>query len=150
MEEGKKKEISELDAQLMLAQILNDSAKTIKLGGRDFQLRPLRQGAQWLIAEEACKIAKNGEDLADIIRQFSVNAPAVVRCVCIAILNDKQKIEGKEYDDLFDFIKWEVNIMDCLRVLVEVLQMLDYNFFWRSCEVIYSFRQTMTKTAQRQ
>lgn len=141
--EEKNKEISELDAQLRLMQILNDSYKTIKLGGREFQLRPLRQGAQWLICEEACKIAKAGEALVDIIKQFAVNAPAVVRCVCIAILNDKDKIEGKEYDDLFDYLKWEVPIRECLDVLIDVLQMLDYNFFWTSCEVISSFRQRM-------
>ena len=148
--EDKKKEISELDAQLRLVQILNDSPQTIKLGNREFQLRPLRQGAQWLIAEESCKIAKTGENLTDIIKQFYVNAPAVVRCVCIAILNDKNKIEGSEYGDLFDYIKWEVDIMDCLRVLVDVLQMLDFSFFHRSCAVIHSFRQTMTKQKNQQ
>ena len=148
--EGKINEISELDAQLRLAQILNDTSKTIKLGGREFQLKPLRQGAQWLIAEESCKIAKAGESFTDIIKQFAVNAPAVVRCICIAILNDKDKINGKEYQDLYDFIQWETDSYEWIGLLVEVLQMINYDFFFKSCEVIHSLRQTMTKTHQPQ
>lgn len=148
--EEKKKEISELDAQLRLMKILNDSTETIKLGSREFELRPLRQGAQWLIAEEACKIAKNGEAFADTIKQFIVNAPATIRCVCIAILNDKDKIEGKEYTDLFDYIKWEVDINECLKVLIKVLQMIDLSFFFQVCNVLDSFRTMIAKTHQPQ
>lgn len=146
----KKKEISELDAKLMLAKILNDTPKTIILGGREFQLKPLRQGAQWLIAEESCKIAKASESFMDIIKQFAINSPAIVRCLCIAILNNKQKIEGEEYQELYDFIQWETNPSEWINILVDVLQMIDYDFFYQSCEVIHSFRQTMTRNHQRQ
>lgn len=148
--EEKKKEISELDAQLMLAQILNDTPKIIKLGGREFPLKPLRYGAQWLIAEESCKIAKADETFTDIVNRFAANGNAVIRCICIAILNDKDKIEGKEYQDLWDFIRWETNPSEWMAILVEILQMLDYATFCFGCEVIHSLRQSLTKTVQRQ
>lgn len=146
--EEKKNEISELDAQLRLAQILNDTPRTIKLGGREFKIKPLRQGAQWLLAEEACKIAKAGESFTDIIKQFAVNAPAVVRCICIAILNDKDKINGKEYQDLYDFIQWETDNSEWIGVLVEVLQMIDLNFFFQASNIVDSFRQNLIRTHQ--
>lgn len=148
--EDKKKEMSELDAVMRLTQILNDSPKMIKLGGREFAVKPLRMGAQWLIAEESCKIAKADESFTDLVKRFAANIPSVIRCICIAILNDKEKIEGKEYQDLYDFIAWETNSAEWIGVLVEILQMLDYNFFWQSCEVIHSLRQTMTKNHQPQ
>lgn len=148
--EEKIKEIDELSAMLRLAEVLNDSERTIKLGGREFKIKALRPGSQWLIAEESCKIAKAGESFTDIIKQFAVNAPAVIRCICIAILNDKNKIEGKEYQDLYDFIQWETNSSEWIGVLVEVLQMINYDFFFRASEAIHSLRQTMIKTHQPQ
>lgn len=133
--------ITELEAQLRLAEVLNDTPRTIKLGGREFKIRALRPGAQWLLAEESCKIAKNGDSFADMIKQFAVNAPAVVRCICIAILNDKDKINGKEYEDLYDFIQWETDSSEWIGVLVEVLQMIDLTFFLTSIKAIERFRE---------
>lgn len=150
-EKEKKKEITELEAQLRLAEILNDSPRTIVLGGREFQLRALKPGAQWLIAQESCKIAKHEGDFTDLIKQFAVNAPAVVRCLCIAILNDKEKIEGKEYQDLFDFIQWETKQNEWIGVLLEVLKMLDISFFLTSTQAIENFRKmTMMKKTKGQ
>lgn len=145
-----KKEISELDARLRLAQILNDTPKMIKLGGREFPLRPLRMGAQWLIAEESCKIAKADESFTDIVKRFASNSPAVIRCICIAILNDKNKIEGDEYQNLYDFIQWETNPSEWIGILVEILQMLDYATFCFGCEVIHSLQKNLTKIHQQQ
>ena len=144
MEENKKG-ITELEAQLRLAEILNDTPRVIKLGDREFKIKALRPGTQWLLAEEACKIAKNGESFTDMIKQFAVNAPAVAKCICIAILNDKEKINGKEFKDLLDFITWETNPSEWIGVLVEVLQMLDISFFLTSLSVVDNFRQTMKK-----
>lgn len=136
-----KDKLSELDAQLRLAEVLNDTPRIIKLGGREFKIRALRPGAQWLLAEESCKIAKNGESFTDMIKQFAINAPAVVRCICIAILNDKDKINGKEYEDLYDFIQWETDSSEWIGVLVEVMQMIDLTFFLTSIKAIERFRE---------
>lgn len=148
--EEKKKDITELDAVMRLAQILNDSPKILKLGEREFAVKPLRMGSQWLIAEESCKIAKADESFTDMVKRFASNIPSVIRCICIAILNDKEKIEGKEYQDLYDFIQWETNPSEWIGILVDVLQMLDYGFFTTSCEVIHSLRQNLTKKHQQQ
>lgn len=146
--EEKKKEMSELDAQIRLAEIMNDSTRTIVLGGKEYKIRALRAGTQWLVSQEACKIAKNGETFTDIIKQFAVNIPAVVRVLCLIILNDKEKIEGDEYTALYDTILWEVPRQEWIQVLVECLQMLDFESFFQLCGAINSFRDLMVKKIQ--
>ena len=147
--EEKKKEISDIDAMLRLAEIMNDSERTIVLGGKEYKIKALRAGTQWLVAQEACKIAKAGESFTDIIKQFAVNIPAVVRVLCLIILNDKDKIEGKEYEDLKDTIMWEVPRQEWIQVLVECLQMLDLEGFFVTIGAIENFRKmTMTKIPQ--
>lgn len=141
-----KKEISELDSMLRLAEIMNDSPRKIRLGEREFEIKALRAGTQWLVAQEACKIAKADGSFTDIIKQFAVNIPAVVRVLCLIILNDKDKINGKEYIDLHDYIFWEVPRQEWIGVLVECLQMLDLQGFFQLTGAIDNFRtMTMTK-----
>ncbi len=144
-----KKEISELDSMLRLAEIMNDSPRRIKLGEREFEIRALRAGTQWLVAQEACKIAKVDGSFTDIIKQFAVNIPAVVRVLCLIILNDKDKINGKEYEDLHDYIFWEVPRQEWIGVFVECFQMLDLQGFFQLTGAIDNFRtMTMTKRPQ--
>lgn len=150
MEKKKKKDKQpDIDDMLRLAEIMNDSERTIILGGKEFKVKALRAGTQWLIAQEACKIAKTGESFTDIIKQFAVNIPAVVRVLCLVILNDKEKINGKEYEDLHDFIFWEVPRNEWIGVLVECLQMLDLESFFVLTGAIDNFRtMTMAKRTQ--
>lgn len=144
-----KKEISGLDAMMRLAEVMNDTERIIVLGGREYKIKALRAGTQWLVAQEACKIAKAGENFTDIIKQFAENIPAVVRVLCLIILNDKEKIEGKEYTDLYDTIMWEVPRREWIGVLVECLQMLDLESFFVLTGAIDNFRtMTMTKRTQ--
>lgn len=143
------KETNELDAMLRLAEIMNDSERVLTLGGKEYKIKALRAGTQWLVAQEACKIAKAGESFTDIIKQFAVNIPAVVRVLTLVILNDKEKIEGKEYQDLYNTIMWEVPREEWITVLVECLQMLDIQGFFHTIGAIDNFRQmTMTKRPQ--
>lgn len=146
----KDKEISELDAMMRLAEILNDSPRDISLGGKTYKIRALRPGTQWLIAQESCKIAKNEEgDFSDLITKFASNIPSVVRCITLAILNDKAKIESDEYQAMYDTIMWETKQNEWIGVLVEVLQMLDLQFFFRCTETIEMIRKmTLTKKNQ--
>jgi hypothetical protein len=137
----KEEKINDVDAQLRLAQIMNDTPKKIKLGERTFEIRALKPGTQHLIAEEAAKIAKAGESFTDIIQQFAKQVPSVIRCITLAVLNDKQKIYGKEYQDMYDYIEFETNQREWLMVLVEVLQMLDLNFFFQTTSQIDLFRE---------
>lgn len=143
MEKGKEQKISELDAQMRLAEILTDSARDITLGGKTYKIRALRPGTQWLIAQESCKIAKSEEgNFTDLITKFASNIPAVVRCITLAILNDKAKIESDEYQAMYDTIMWETKQHEWIGVLVEVLQMLDLGFFFRCTETIEMIRST--------
>lgn len=139
--EEKKKEISELDGMIRLAEIMNDTPRTIKLGNKEYQIKALRAGTQWLIAQEACKIAKADESFSDIIKKFAESIPSVVKVLCLIILNDKEKIEGKEYQDLYDEIFWEVPRNEWIGVLVECLQMLDLTAFFSLTAAIDNFRQ---------
>lgn len=134
--------INPLDAQLRLAEILNDTSRKITLGGKDYEIRALRPGTQWLIAEESCKIAKSEEhNFSDLIKHFATNIPAVVRCLCLAILNDKDKIYGEDYQKLYDTIMWETNSAEWIRLLVDVLQMLDIDFFFVCTSAIDDVRK---------
>lgn len=147
MEEDNK--ISELDAMMRLAEIMNDTPRKIKLGEREFEIKALRAGTQWLVAQEACKIAKADESFGDIIRKFAESIPAVVRVLCLIILNDKEKIYGKEYEDLHDYIFWEVPRNEWIGVLVECLQMLNLESFFQTTAAIDNFR-TMTLMKRKQ
>lgn len=138
-----KKEISELDAQTRLAEILNDVTHEIKLGKKTYEIRALRTGTQWLIAEECCKIAKNEEmSMTDLVKQFATSVPSVVRCLTLAILNDKEKIYDKDtFKALYEEIMWETPQTDWLKVLVEVLQMINLDFFFRASTAVMTFKE---------
>lgn len=145
------KQYTELESMMRLAEIMNDSAREVTLGKKTFKLKALRAGTEWLVAEEACKIAKAGDSYGDIIKQFAANIPSVARVLCLIILNDKEKIEGDEYQALFDYIMWEVPKDEWMEVLVECMQMLDLSAFFLHIQVIDNFRQmTLTRrtTAQ--
>lgn len=147
MADEKENKINELEAQMRLAEILTDSARDIALGGKTYHIKALRPGTQWLIAQESCKIAKNEEgNFTDLITKFASNIPSVVRCITLAILNDKTKIESDEYQAMYDTIMWETKQNEWIGVLAEVLQMLDLRFFFHCTETIEMIRSmTLTK-----
>lgn len=133
----------DIEAQMRLAEILTDSTRDITLGEKKYKIRALRPGTQWLIALESCKIAKNEEgNFTDLITKFASNIPSVVRCITLAILNDKAKIESDEYQAMYDTIMWETKQHEWIGILVEVLQMLDLRFFFQCTESIEMIRST--------
>lgn len=69
-----------------LAQIMNDSPTIVKLQGTKWEIRALKPGTQWMIAEEACKIVK-GENLSmgDVIKEFAINIPSVARVITLSL-----------------------------------------------------------------
>ena len=99
-------DISELDAQTLLAEVLNDTPTKIVIAGKTYHITALKLGVQNLIAEESCKIQQSQEgNLYDLYQQFAKSVPAVIRCLCYAVLNDKNKIfkdyRTREYSDEF-------------------------------------------------
>lgn len=140
-----------LDKQARLAEILNDSPRLVNLAGTEWEVRTLRQKVQWMIAEEVIKInqIEKGAGFGDIVKQFSMNMPSVIKIITLAVLNDKYKIfkDGVEsngfselYQSTYDTIAWEGNVTEYGNLLLEILQLLDISFFMESHRILELFR----------
>lgn len=82
-----------LESQERLAEILNDSPRLVSLNGTEWEIRALRMGTQYLIAQEVIKINKvENANFGDVIKQFAVSMPSVLKVLTLALLNDKNKI----------------------------------------------------------
>lgn len=125
-----------------LARLMNDSPTITSLHGTEWEIHALKPGTQWLIAEEACKIVK-GENMAmgDVIKEFATNMPAVARVITLALLNDKGKIYGQQYQQVYDTLMWgEYNIKDWAQLLFEVVSLVDVDFFFASTNAVATLR----------
>lgn len=125
-----------------LAQIMNDSPTIVKLKGTEWRINALKPGTQWLIAEEACKITK-GENLSmgDVIKEMASNIPSVARVITLALLNDKDRIYSDEYQTVYEQMLWgDCNTEGWTTLLVEILNLLDVDFFFASTNVIQTIR----------
>lgn len=139
------------EAMARLAQIMNDSPTIVKLGGTEWKIRALKPGTQWMIAEEACNIIKKEKlSMGDVIKEFSTNIPSVAKVITLALLNDKNKIHGKEYQQVYDQLLWgDYDIKDWATLLVEILNLIDVDFFFASTNVIQTIRsQALTRKTQ--
>lgn len=139
-----------LDAMQKLASIMNDSPTLIKMGKTEFAITALKPGVQWLIAEESCKIAKaESANFSDVIKQFSINIPSVVKVITLAILNDKDRIfknyknreYSDEYDSVYETIMWETNPENWLSLLIEIMNKLSMDYFFQSTNVVAMIRE---------
>ena len=151
-----KKEIKDasLEAQERLAEILNDSPRLVSLNGTEWEIRALRMGTQYLIAQEVIKINKvENANFGDIVKQFAVNVPSVLKILTLALLNDKNKIfkNGVEslgfselYEATYNTLKWECNVSEFGSILLETLQLLDTSFFMESCRIVEMFKVATT------
>lgn len=155
----KKEEINEveqasLESQARLAEILSDSPRLVSLNGTEWEVRALRMGTQWLIADRVCKINKKvGATMGDIMKDFQVNIPSVVEVLTLALLNDKDKIfaggyESKGYSKLYhttyNTLMWECPVQDFANILLEILQMLDINFTMDAVDMITLLTASVT------
>ena len=152
----KAKEVAEvnLEAQERLVEILTDSPRIVSLNGSEWAIKALRMGTQYLIAKKVIEI-KRAEDntFGDIIQQFAVNIPAVIEVITLALLNDKNKIfkngvDGGEYSELYETtyqtLMWECKVEDFGNLLLEILQLIDTNFFMESCRILEMFKMSTT------
>lgn len=152
----KSKEIKDasLEAQERLAEILNDSPRLVSLNGTEWEIRALRMGTQYLIAQEVIKINKvENANFGDIVNQFAVNVPSVLKILTLALLNDKNKIfkGGVEsagfselYEATYNTLQWECNVREFGPILLETLQLIDTGFFMDSCRIVEMFRVATT------
>lgn len=148
----RKKEVKELPMSAMerLAKVMNDSPTLVKMGKTEWAVKALRPGTQWLIAEESCKILKAEKgNMNDVIKQFSVNIPSVVKVITLALLNDKNRIfkdyKNKQFSDeykaVYDTIMWETNPDNWIGLLVEILNMLSLDYFFQVTNAIGIVRE---------
>ena len=132
-----------LEAMERLAEIMNNSSRKVRLGGTEWEIKALKPGTQWLIAEESVKIQKSeSSNFSDVIKQFAINIPSVVRVITLALLNDKDKIYNKEvYQSVYDTIMWETRQEEWISLLVEIINMLSLDCFFDSTNAIAILRE---------
>lgn len=143
-----------LEAQERLAEILNDSPRLVSLNETEWEIRALRMGTQYLIAQEVIKINKTeSATFGDIVKQFAVNIPSVLKILTFALLNDKNKIfkDGNEnegfselYEATYNTLAWECEVSEFGNILLETLQLLDTSFFMESCRIVEMFKVATT------
>lgn len=154
--EGEKDALSvSIDAQQRLAEILNDSPRLVSLNGTPWEVRALRMGTQWLMAQKIIEIDKSETGtFGDVMRHFAVNIPAVLDIITLCLLNDRHKIyqDGeptKGFSDLYratrNTLEWDCDVSQFGNLLFEVFQMIDVSFFTEALDMLQIFRATVTE-----
>ena len=151
-----KKDPSEvsLNAQERLAEILSDSPRLVSLNGTEWEIRALRMGTQYLIAQEVIKINQvENASYGDVVKQFAVNIPSMLKILVFALLNDKKKIykDGDEtegfsdlYEATYNTLAWDCEVNEFGNIFLETLQLLDVGFFMESCRIVEMFKVATT------
>lgn len=155
MAEKKKKCLNEpvtLEAQERLIEIMNNSPRLASFKGTDWEVTALKPGTQWLIAQEAVSIEKaDTATYGDVIKQFALNIPSVVKVITLGLLNDRSRIfangrDGafsEEYNATYQTIMWETNQSFWLILMNEMLKMLDVEVFFSNIALIQMTRQSL-------
>ena len=144
-----------LDAQQRLAEILNDSPRIVSLNGTEWEVRALRMGTQWLMAQKIIEIDKSESGtFGDVMKHFAVNIPAVLDIITLCLLNDRHKIykDGeptKGFSELYratrNTLEWDCDVSQFGQLLFEVFQMIDVSFFTEALDMLQIFRATVTE-----
>ena len=154
--EKKKEDLSlvSLEAQERLAEILTDSPRLVSLNGTEWEIKALRMGTQYLIAQEVIKINKvENATYGDVVKQFAINMPSVLKVLTLALLNDKNKIfkDGNEnegfselYEATYNTLAWECEVSEFGNILLETLQLLDTSFFMEATHIVEMFKVATT------
>jgi hypothetical protein len=156
LEEIKKEDLKvDSESQARLAEIMSDSPRVVKLNGTEWEIRSLRMGTQVLMANEICKVNKaENASFGDILKQFSINIPAVLDCLTLALLNDKNKIytdgdKNKGFSKLYistrETLEWDGNVEEYAPILLEVFNMIDTTFFTEALAMLQIFRANITE-----
>lgn len=156
IKENKEKDLYVSDeAQNRLAEILSDNPTIEKFAGTEWEMRPLRFGTQYLIAEEACKInqAENAT-YGDVLKGLVEQIPATCKIVTLALLNDKNLIYqngdpnqgfSKAYKKTYDTIVWYAEKGELVKIMFDCLQMIDVSFFMEALGMLQIFRANVTE-----
>ena len=154
--EGEKDALSvSLDAQQRLAELLNDSPRIVSLNGTEWEVRALRMGTQWLMAQKIIEIDKSESGtFGDVMKHFAVNIPAVLDIITLCLLNDRHKIykDGEATKGFYELyratrntLEWDCDVSQFGQLLFEVFQMIDVSFFTEALDMLQIFRATVTE-----
>ena len=144
-----------LESQQRLAEILNDTPRLVALNGTEWEVRTLRFGTQFLIAEEVLKLdaIEKGDGMADLVKKFANSIPTVIRVLTLCLLNDKKRIfkngdehagYSDEFASVYDTLMWEGNINEYGMLIVECLNMLDISPFMQALDIVQIFKAGIT------
>lgn len=131
---------------------MNDSPRVKNFAGTEWEIRALRPGTQWLIAEQAVKICKaETSNYGDVVKQFALNLPATATVITLGLLNDKNRIfengttgvYSQEFQDTYNTVMWDTNQEEWISLLVEILSMLDIEVFFSITSSIQILRQRL-------
>ena len=129
------------EAMERLIDVMNDTPSLVTLANTEWKITALKPAVQHLIAKEACTIVKvEKATMGDIIKSFDGNLPSLGRIVTLALLNDKERIE-KDYDRVYDTIMWESEMHEWGKLLFEILNLLDVDFFFQITDATQTFRK---------
>ena len=144
MEEKKYKSADEPvsdEAMERLAQIMNDSPSLVKLKDTEWEIRSLKPGTMWMIAQEATKISKvENASFGDVLKEMTTNFPSVCRILTLALINDKKRIDT-DYQKVYDTILWETEVKDWANLLFEVLNLIGIEPFFQITGLTQTFKQ---------
>lgn len=145
-------EAPSLEAQERLIEIMNDSPRLKDFAGTQWELKALKPGTQWLIAQEAVKIQKEeSANYADVVKCFAQNTPSVVKVITLGLLNDRRRIYAngrdgafsEEFDGTYNTVMWDTSQDGWLGLLVEMLSLLDIEVFFSITSSIQILRQRL-------
>lgn len=143
------------ESQNRLAAILADSPSIEKLAGTEWEMRPLRNGTQYLIIEEVCKINQaESATYGDVLKAMLTQIPSTCKVLTLALLNDKNRIYqngdpnqgfSKLFKQTYNTILWEADRADLAKIMLDCLQMVDVSFFMEALGMLQIFRASVTE-----
>ena len=128
-----------IESQQALLRVMNDTPTIVKLNEtKDWKITALKPAVKWLIAEEAAKIKQSESDTANVLINMATNMPCICRCLTLALLNDKERIE-KEYDRVYELLLYETDDRHWGNLFLEVLKLLETDAFFLNISFVEMF-----------
>lgn len=134
-----------IESQQLLLRVMNDSPTIVKLNEtKEWKITALKPAIKWMIAEEAAKIKQSQPDTMNVAIAMATNMPCICRCLTLALLNDKKRIE-EEYDIVFELLFFETDDKHWGNLFLEVLRLLDTDAFFLNISLVEMFLNMTTQ-----
>ncbi|HPT40449.1 MAG TPA: hypothetical protein PLQ44_02500 [Candidatus Paceibacterota bacterium] len=134
------------DAQKRLLQIMNDSPSIVKLNEtEEWKITALKPAVKWRIAEVARKIKESNSDTESVLMEMANSMPLLAEVLTLALLNDKDRIESDEFKQIYEMLMWETDDKNWGNLFLEVLGLLDVDFFFTNIELVQIFQKMTTE-----